>query len=81
MSKVAPDADVNTSHESDAARAELTYKVGLVRSLRQLPLDERMRRAFRRGATSFVIFYPYTTECSYEWFRLGDLKRFDPCQL
>ncbi len=28
-----------------------------------------------------MIFYPYTTDCSYEWFRPADLKLFDPCQL
>ena len=39
------------------------------------------KQAFKRGATTFVIFYPYTIECSYEWFRPGDLKLFDPCQL
>ena len=39
------------------------------------------KQAFKRGATTFVIFYPYTTECSYEWFRPRDLKLFDPCQL
>ena len=39
------------------------------------------KKALRRGATTFVIFYPYTIECSYEWFRPGDLKPFDPCQL
>ena len=37
-------------------------------------------KAIRRGATTFVILYPYTTECSYEWIRPDDLKLFDPCQ-
>ena len=37
--------------------------------------------AHKRGATAFVIFYPYTLECSYEWLRPADLRSFDPCQL
>ena len=35
----------------------------------------------KQGATAFVIFYPYTRDCSYAYLRPNDLRPFDPCEL